>query len=202
LSSKAPGGSAPPSNLATPDRASPSSATSKAAIANSPARKSWQPVYIGVGSNMNDPRAQVQRAIAKLNEIAGGTTRVIAVSKLYGSKPFGPIAQDDFVNAVVGILTTLDPPQLLKETQAIQTAMGRPEKYERWGPRIIDLDLLVFGRDIRKDPDLTLPHPGIVERNWVLYPLADIAPDLDIPGLGQVAALKGRIAPEGLWPLA
>lgn len=169
---------------------------------NAPVRNVvWQPVYIGVGSNMNDPRAQVLKAIAKLGEIPGGTTRVVATSKLYGSKPFGPVAQDDFVNAVVGILTTLDPPQLLKETQAIQTAMGRPEKYERWGPRIIDLDLLVFGREKRTDPGLTLPHPGIVERNWVLYPLADIAPDLDIPGLGRVAALKGRIAPEGLWPL-
>jgi 2-amino-4-hydroxy-6-hydroxymethyldihydropteridine diphosphokinase len=168
---------------------------------NAPDRNVWQPAYVGVGSNMNDPRVQVRTAIGKLKEIRGGTTRVIATSKLYGSKPFGPIAQDDFVNAVVGILTTLDPPQLLKETQAIQTAMGRPEKYERWGPRIIDLDLLVFGREKRTDPDLTIPHPGIVERNWVLYPLADIAPDLDIPGLGRVAALKGRIAPEGLWPL-
>jgi 2-amino-4-hydroxy-6-hydroxymethyldihydropteridine diphosphokinase len=170
--------------------------------ATPPARREiWRPAYIGVGSNMNDPRAQVLKAVGKLNEIAGGSTRVVALSKLYGSKPFGPIAQDDFVNAVVGLLTMLDPPQLLKETQAIQTAMGRPEKYERWGPRIIDLDLLVFGREKRTDPDLTIPHPGIVERNWVLYPLADIAPDLDIPGLGRVAALKGRIAPEGLWPL-
>jgi 2-amino-4-hydroxy-6-hydroxymethyldihydropteridine diphosphokinase len=181
LNANVSGGGAPPPNAAAPS--------------------TWTPVYIGVGSNMSDPRAQVLKAIAKLNEIPGGTTRVVAVSKLYGSKPFGPIAQADFVNAVVGVLTTLDPPRLLKETQAIQTAMGRPEKYERWGPRIIDLDLLVYGREKRADPDLTLPHPGIVERNWVLYPLADIAPDLDIPGLGRVAGLKGRIAPEGLWPL-
>lgn len=150
---------------------------------------------------MSDPRAQVLKAVEKLNEIPGGTTRVVALSKLYGSKPFGPIAQDDFVNAVVGVLTTLESPQLLKETRAIERALGRPEKYQRWGPRIIDLDLLVFGREQRADPDLTIPHPGIVERNWVLYPLADIAPDLDIPGLGRVAALKGSVAPEGLWPL-
>jgi 2-amino-4-hydroxy-6-hydroxymethyldihydropteridine diphosphokinase len=161
----------------------------------------WQPVYIGVGSNMSDPRSQVLQAIAKLNEIPGRTTRVIAVSKLYGSKPFGPIAQSDFVNAVVGILTQLDPPALLEATKGIERALGRPEKYQRWGPRIIDLDLLVFGREKRADPTLTIPHPGIVERNWVLYPLADIAPELDIPGLGPVAALKGSVAPEGLWPL-
>jgi 2-amino-4-hydroxy-6-hydroxymethyldihydropteridine diphosphokinase len=161
----------------------------------------WQPAYIGVGSNMNDPRAQVLSAIEKLNKLPGGTTRVVAVSKLYGSKPFGPVVQSDFVNAVVGILTQLDSLALLQETRGIERALGRPEKYERWGPRIIDLDLLVFGREKRTDPTLTIPHPGIVERNWVLYPLADIAPDLDIPGLGRVAALKGNIAPEGLWPL-
>jgi 2-amino-4-hydroxy-6-hydroxymethyldihydropteridine diphosphokinase len=170
-------------------------------VANKAMNPVWQPAYIGVGSNLDDPRAQVLKAVDKLREISGGTTRVIALSKLYGSKPFGPVAQGDFVNAVVGILTQLDSPALLKETRAIERTLGRPEKYQRWGPRIIDLDLLVFGRETRADPDLTLPHPGIVERNWVLYPLADIAPDLDIPGLGRVAALKGNIAPEGLWLL-
>jgi 2-amino-4-hydroxy-6-hydroxymethyldihydropteridine diphosphokinase len=169
--------------------------------ASQPAKLAWQPVYIGVGSNLNDPRAQVSKAIEKLRELPRDTTRVMAVSKLYGSKPFGPIAQADFVNGVVGLLTQLDPVALLTQTRAIERALGRPEKYERWGPRIIDLDLLVFGRERRSDPELTIPHPGIVERNWVLYPLADIAPDLDIPGLGRLAALKGRVAPEGLWPL-
>jgi 2-amino-4-hydroxy-6-hydroxymethyldihydropteridine diphosphokinase len=164
-------------------------------------RPVWQPAYIGVGSNLDDPRAQVLKAIEKLRTLPGGTTRVVAVSKLYGSKPFGPIAQSDFVNAVVGLLTQLDAPALFQHTRDIERALGRPEKHERWGPRIIDLDLLVFGREKRTDPALTIPHPGIVERNWVLYPLADIAPDLDIPGLGRVAALQGKIAPEGLWPL-
>ena len=161
----------------------------------------WQPAYIGLGSNMNEPRTQVLNAVEKLRSLPGGTTRVVAVSKLYGSKPFGPVKQSDFVNAVVGVLTQLESPALLQEMHAIERALGRPEKYERWGPRIIDLDLLVFGREQRTDPALTIPHPGIVERNWVLYPLADIAPSLDIPGLGRVAALKGSIAPEGLWPV-
>jgi 2-amino-4-hydroxy-6-hydroxymethyldihydropteridine diphosphokinase len=151
---------------------------------------------------MNEPRTQVLNAVEKLRSLPGGTTRVVAVSKLYGSKPFGPIAQSDFVNAVVGVLTQLESPALLLEMQAIERALGRAEKQERWGPRVIDLDVLVFGREVRTDPRLTIPHPGIVERNWVLYPLADIAPSLDIPGLGRVAALKASSAPEGVWPLA
>jgi 2-amino-4-hydroxy-6-hydroxymethyldihydropteridine diphosphokinase len=164
-------------------------------------KPAWQPAYIGLGSNLNDPRMQVLTAVEMLRALPASTTRVIALSKLYGSKPFGPVTQSDFVNAVVGILTQLDAPALLKETKAIERALGRPEKHERWGPRIIDLDLLVFGRERRNEPTLTIPHPGIVERNWVLYPLADIAPSLEIPGVGRVADLQGKIAPEGLWPL-
>jgi 2-amino-4-hydroxy-6-hydroxymethyldihydropteridine diphosphokinase len=128
-------------------------------------------------------------------------TRVIAVSPLYGSKPLGPIVQPDFVNGVVGVLTQLDSATLLKETCAIESALGRPAKHEKWGSRTIDLDLIVYASERRADPRLTLPHPGIVERNFVLYPLADIAPDLDVPGLGRVAELKGRVASTGLWPL-
>ena len=159
----------------------------------------WQPAYIGLGSNLDDPRTQVLAAVEKLRALPN--TRVVAVSKLYGSKPFGPVKQGDFVNAVVGLLTQLDAPALLNEAKAIERALGRPEKYERWGPRVIDLDILVYGCEKRADPALTIPHPGIVERNWVLYPLADIAPSLDIPGVGRVAELKGNIAPEGLWTL-
>jgi 2-amino-4-hydroxy-6-hydroxymethyldihydropteridine diphosphokinase len=162
----------------------------------------WQPAYIGLGSNMNDPRAQVLNAVEKLRALPTSTTRVIALSKLYGSKPFGgPANQPDYVNAVVGLLTQLDAPTLFQEAKSIERALGRPEKYERWGPRIIDLDILVYGREKRTDPALTIPHPGRVERNWVLYPLADIAPSLEIPGVGRVADLKGSIAPEGVWPL-
>jgi 2-amino-4-hydroxy-6-hydroxymethyldihydropteridine diphosphokinase len=185
-----------------PGRASaaPAVAGSEAGVsAHLVARAVWQPAYLGVGSNLNDPRAQVLNAVEKLRALP--TTRVIAVSRLYGSKPFGPVKQSDFVNAVVGILTQLDAPTLLQEAKNIERALGRPEKYERWGPRIIDLDILVYGREKRADPALTIPHPGIVERNWVLYPLADIAPSLDIPGVGRVADLKGAIAPEGLWTL-
>ena len=161
----------------------------------------WHPIYIGVGSNIEDPRAQVLKAIEKLRALPPAQFRVIAVSPLYGTKSFGPVAQPDFVNGVVGALTQLDPDALLKEFQAIEAALGRPKQRERWGPRVIDLDLLIYGHEQRQSPELTLPHPGIVERNFVLYPLADIAPDLDVPGLGRVAELRRRVAQAGIWPL-
>jgi len=156
----------------------------------------WQPAYIGLGSNLQEPNAQVRRACAGLQGLA--CTRLVSVSPLYRSKPFGPVPQPDFINAVAGILTQLDARTLLGELQALERALGRPAQRERWGPRVIDLDLLVYGRERREEPGLTLPHSGIVERNFVLYPLADLAPELDVPGLGRVAELRGRVTPEGL----
>jgi 2-amino-4-hydroxy-6-hydroxymethyldihydropteridine diphosphokinase len=156
----------------------------------------WQPAYIGVGSNLGEPRAEVERACARLAALP--RTQLMLTSPLYASRALGPVVQPDFVNAVVGLVTRLDPERLLDELQAIETALGRPAERERWGPRIIDLDLLIYGRERRAEAHLTLPHPGIVERNFVLYPLADIAPDLDVPGLGRVAELSGRVTSEGL----
>jgi 2-amino-4-hydroxy-6-hydroxymethyldihydropteridine diphosphokinase len=159
----------------------------------------WHPAYIGVGSNLEDPQRQVLAAAARLAQLPG--TRLILRSPLYRSRPLGPIAQPDFVNAVAGVLTQLDPAALLTALRALEIALGRPAQHERWGPRIIDLDLLSYARERRAEPHLTLPHPGIVERNFVLYPLADIAPDVELPGLGRVAELKERITAEGLSPL-
>jgi 2-amino-4-hydroxy-6-hydroxymethyldihydropteridine diphosphokinase len=159
----------------------------------------WQPAYVGVGSNLDDPRAQVLSAIRRLGERPG--CRLVLASRLYRSRPFGPVAQPDFVNAAAGLLTRLDAAALLGELRSIEGAMGRPAQHERWGPRVIDLDLLCLGRERRTEATLTLPHPGIVERNFVLYPLAEIAPDLDLPGLGRVAELKGRVTSEGLTVL-
>jgi len=158
----------------------------------------WHPAYIGVGSNLDDPQTQLLRAFTKLAELP--QTRLVLTSPLYVSQPFGPVKQPEFVNAVVGVLTQLDPPTLLKSLRDLETLQGRPgpEQRERWGPRVIDLDVLVYGRERRADPELTLPHPGIVERNFVLYPLADIAPDLEIPGLGRVTELKGRVTSAGI----
>jgi 2-amino-4-hydroxy-6-hydroxymethyldihydropteridine diphosphokinase len=156
----------------------------------------WQPAYIGLGSNLQDPRAQVLRACAALESLS--SSRVIALSPLYRSKPFGPVPQPDFVNAVAGLLTQLDSRTLLGELLTLERVLGRPAEHQRWGPRIIDLDLLVYGQERREEPGVTLPHRGIVERNFVLYPLCDLAPDLEVPGLGRAAELKGRLAPQGL----
>src|SRR5215469_12328074 len=157
---------------------------------------SWQPAYIGVGSNLEDPRAQVLAAFERLRQLP--RTLLVSTSRLYRSRPFGPVAQPDFINAVAGVLTGLDAPALLPELQAIERAMGRPERHERWGRRIIDLDLLAVASERRSDPQLTLPHPGIVERNFVLYPLSEIAPELELPGLGRVADLAATVTSEGL----
>jgi 2-amino-4-hydroxy-6-hydroxymethyldihydropteridine diphosphokinase len=162
----------------------------------SPKAPIWQPAYIGLGSNLEDPRAQIRRACAGLQALTA--TRLVRLSARYRSRPFGPVPQPDFVNAVAGVLTQLDSRALLGELLALERALGRPAQHPHWGPRIIDLDLLVFGRESRDEPDFTLPHRGIVERNFVLYPLCDLAPDLDVPGLGRVAELKGRLASEGL----
>ena len=159
-------------------------------------RDLWHPAYIGVGSNLDDPRAQVLRAFAELAKLQ--STRVILTSPIYRSHPFGPVKQPDFANAVAGVLTQLEPRALLAGLHSVETALGRPQQRERWGPRVIDLDVLVYGGERLDDPRLTLPHPGIVERNFVLYPLADIAPELHIPGLGRVTELKGRVTSEGL----
>lgn len=160
--------------------------------------ESWQPAYVGIGSNLDDPAAQVATAIEHLADIR--LTQRVLVSRRYRTMPFGVTDQPEFVNAVAGMLTQLDAESLLQELRAIETAMGRTRR-ERWGPRIVDLDLLVFGRELRDDGVLTLPHPGIVERNFVLYPLADIAPDLEVPGLGRVTELKRRVGSAGIRPL-
>ena len=161
--------------------------------------KLWQPVYIGVGSNVDDPAAQVRLAVHKLHAVR--ETRVVSVSALYGSRPFGPIAQPNFVNAVVGALTWLEPGELLLELQKLEESLGRPARHPKWGPRVIDLDLLVYGSAHATEPGLSLPHPGIAERNFVLYPLADIAPALDVPGMGRVCELAAQVSSRDIWPL-
>jgi 2-amino-4-hydroxy-6-hydroxymethyldihydropteridine diphosphokinase len=159
----------------------------------------WRPAYVGVGSNLEEPRTRVLAAFGRLGQLP--LTRVVLTSPLYRSRPLGPIAQPDFVNAVAGLLTQLESGALLDGLRSIETALGRPARHQRWGPRVIDLDLLSYGRERRSEPALTLPHPGIVERNFVLYPLADIAPDLDLPGLGRVTELAGKLTAEGLTRL-
>ena len=159
----------------------------------------WTPAYVALGSNLGDPRAQVERALDALAGLPG--TRLVLRSRLYGSKPFGPVPQPDYVNAAAGLLTTLALESLFAALRALEPRLGREPPRERWGPRAIDLDLLVFGAEQRSGGELALPHPGIVERNFVLYPLMDIAPDLVIPGRGRVRELAARVGGAGIWTL-
>jgi len=159
----------------------------------------WQPAYIGLGSNLSDPAQQVRQALHGLASLP--QTLCVAVSRLYGSRPIGPVTQPDFVNAVAGLVTQLAALELLRQLRKLEGQAGRPAVHEHWGPRVIDLDLLVFGREQCSSAELVLPHPGVVERNFVLYPLADIAPDLEVPGCGPVRELLPRVCADGVWPL-
>ncbi len=156
----------------------------------------WQPAYVGVGSNLDGPQARVQGALTALGRVRG--TRLVMSSPLYRTAPLGEVSQPPFVNAVAGLLTQLSPEDLLAGLRSLERELGREPPRERWGPRLIDLDLLVQGRETRATDALKLPHPGIAERDFVLYPLADIAPDLEVPGLGRVATLRARVANRGI----
>ncbi len=160
----------------------------------------WYPAYIGIGSNLQGPSRQVEAAAALLAEVPG--IHLVAVSSLYRSAAFGGVEQPDFVNAVAAILTTLSPAALLQALQAVETRQGRERGATRWGPRVIDLDLLVYSREKIDSPELTLPHPGIGERNFVLLPLGDIAPDLVIPDLGRVADIPVNMNEPGISRIA
>ncbi len=148
----------------------------------------WRSAYVGVGSNLSGPAGQVETALDELESLP--ETRLVVRSHLYRSAPFGGIEQPDFVNAVAALLTKLDARELLMELKRIEAARGRDADERRWGPRIIDLDLLVYSTLVVEEPGLTLPHPGIAERNFVLLPLGEVAPDLVIPTLGRVAAIS------------
>ena len=160
----------------------------------------WYPAYVGIGSNLQGPSRQVEAAAALLAEIPG--TRLVAVSSLYRSAAFGGVEQPDFVNAVAAILTTRSPTALLRALQAIESRQGRERGAARWGPRVIDLDLLVYSREKIDSPELNVPHPGIGERNFVLLPLGEIAPDLVIPGLGRVADIPVNMSEPGISRIA
>ena len=134
---------------------------------------------IGLGSNIGDKQANVHRAVDLLTE--GGDVRLVATSRLYRSPPWGVLDQDWFVNACIAIATSLDPYALLARCHAVENAMKRV-RFERWGPRVIDVDVLVYRDVALAEPDLTLPHPRMTERAFVLVPLLDIEPELEIAG--------------------
>jgi len=158
------------------------------------------PAYVALGSNLDDPRVQVERA---LDALAGVSDSLLVLrSSLYRSRPLGPVEQPDFVNAVAGLLTALSPAALLAELQVLEVRLGRKRPVVRWGPRRIDLDLLVHGTSRCDEPGLALPHPGIADRAFVLVPLAEIAADLAVPGLGRVRALLARADHPGIERIA
>ncbi len=150
--------------------------------------------YLGLGSNLGDRR---QFLAGALRALAADPARVIVRgSSVYESKPFGVTDQPDFLNLVAEIETTHTPPALLAACLGIEAGLGR-ERRERWGPRVIDLDVLLFGNLAWNGPDLVLPHPGLSERNFVLTPLAEIAPDLEVNGQ-RVRDLAARAGTAGL----
>jgi len=154
--------------------------------------KVWCPACIGLGSNLDDPTRQIGAALKELARVAD--TRVQCVSSLYRNPPLGPQDQPDYVNAVAAILTRLAPHSLLHALQEIERRQGRVrDAHRRWGPRRIDLDILTYGSQMMAEDELTIPHPGIPERNFVLFPLLEIAPDLQLPGLGSVRSLASRV---------
>ena len=155
-------------------------------------RPRWWPAFIGVGSNLDEPVQQVEQAIAALSGL--DQSRLVLRSSLYRSGPLGPQDQPDFINAVAAVLTQLAPQDLLTALQEIENKQGRTRAGERWGPRTLDLDLLVYGNVTVSTPSLTVPHPRIAERNFVLLPLSEIAPHLPIPGLPGVQRLRQQVS--------
>lgn len=156
--------------------------------------------YIGLGSNLENPIQQVKTALTNLENLA--ETQLIAQSRLYASPPMGPPDQPDYINAVAAIDTSLSPELLLDELQRIERRQGRVREGERWGPRTVDLDLLLYGCELIESKRLTVPHAGIHERAFVLYPLREIAADdLVIPERGSLGELISACPRDGLQRL-
>jgi len=146
--------------------------------------------FVGIGSNLGDREATLRQAVELLAAEEG--VEVVAVSELRETEPVGPVEQGPFLNGAVRLATELPPRELLERLLAIEQRLGRVRK-ERFGPRTIDLDLLVYGELVIDEPGLTIPHPRLHERRFALDPLADLAPDLVIPGGGSVSALLAKL---------
>lgn len=154
-------------------------------------------VYIGLGSNLAQPREQLAAALNALAELPH--TQLVAQSPLYISDPLGPPDQPRYVNAVAALETRLTPWALLDALQQIEQQQGRVRKAERWGPRTLDLDILLFGERLLNDDRLTVPHYHLHARAFVLYPLADVAPaELQLPDGRSLRALLDACPFEGL----
>lgn len=158
-------------------------------------------VYIGLGSNMGNREAYLERAGQEIRLLPG--TEIINSSSLYTSSPWGKMDQDDYINQVIEIETGLSPIDLLHSLQDIEIKMGR-QRVEKWGPRVIDLDILLYGQSIIKMPELIVPHPYVRERLFVLIPLAELNTDLVFPedgmNIGEVLnRLLEREGKQEIW---
>lgn len=151
--------------------------------------------YIGLGSNLDSPKEQVTTAIAEITALEG--VDAVKASSLYRSLPMGPQDQPDYINAVVAVDTHLDPHTLLDALQQLEQEHGR-ERIRHWGERTLDLDIIVYDDLILTDERLNIPHPGLAERAFVLYPLAEVAPTLIVPTHGPISELLAQCNATGL----
>ncbi|HEY6986435.1 MAG TPA: 2-amino-4-hydroxy-6-hydroxymethyldihydropteridine diphosphokinase [Rhodanobacteraceae bacterium] len=156
--------------------------------------------YIGIGSNLDDPEQRVRDAIAALSRLP--RSRLVRASRLFRTPPWGNLTQPDFVNAAAMLETELAPRELLDALLDIECAAGRYRDGARWGPRRIDLDILLYGDRLVAEADLKIPHPHIAERAFVLLPLLDLDEYLSVPGQGRVADLLARLDAAGCTPIA
>jgi len=156
------------------------------------------PAWVALGGNQGDVVATLAAATEALAGLPG--TQVLRRSPLYRTPAWGRTDQPDFINGAVAIATTLPPQALMQALLAIETRFGRDRSATalRWGPRTLDLDLIAYGDRVADEPGLSLPHPRLHERAFVLVPLADIAPGLDIPGRGKVADLLAAVDAAGI----
>ncbi len=152
--------------------------------------------YIGIGSNQADPTKQAKQAINALAQLKNSTLN--KASSLYGSKPMGPQDQPDYINAVVEIDTQLSALELLDELQKIELEQGRVRKDNRWGPRTLDLDIILYDNQEINNVRLTVPHYGMKVREFVLYPLLEIVPNLSLPDTTTISQLTAQCDKNGL----
>lgn len=153
-------------------------------------------VYLAIGSNLASPLEQVNAALAALAEIS--ESQLVAVSDFYRTPPLGPQDQPDYLNAAVALETALAPEALLDHTQRIELQQGRERKAHRWGPRTLDLDIMLFGEMQIDTPRLTVPHYDMKNRAFMLLPLAQIAPDLRFPDGDKLSDLLANLDPSGI----
>jgi 2-amino-4-hydroxy-6-hydroxymethyldihydropteridine diphosphokinase len=155
--------------------------------------------YIGIGANLDNPRQHVTQAFDDLAQIID--TQLKVRSSLYQSTPLGPSDQPDYINAVAQLTTGLSPIELLKSLQNIENQHGRIRKNQRWGPRTLDLDLLLYNNDVLSSKELTLPHYAMHERNFVLFPLYEISPSLVLPNGDKLESLVEVMNKQGIEKL-